>query len=223
MNDESHRLLRESLGAYVSGHLDALEEAELSDHVDGCAACQAELEQLRPVVAALSAVGRLPDAEEELPLAVLTRRVEAALSEEGRRRRRLRRTRLGVALTAAAAVVVLAFVAVTQLTGPAAPPVAVEQVRVEVPSAPGEVTASAGLTAHTWGVEVVLTATGFTAAETFQVDIVDVEGTRSTAGAFVGTGENEMVCNLNSGVLRPDASGFEVTDDKGAVVLRGDF
>lgn len=223
MNDESHRQVRESLGAYVLGQLDAQEAAEVSAHIDNCHDCQAELEQLRPVVAALGSAGRAPATPEELPLSALTKRVDAALSEEARRRRRVRTTRLGIALTSAAALVAVAVIAFATLSSPDPAPVAIEQVLIEVPDARGDVTASAGLIAHTWGVEVVLTASGFTSGEVFQVDIVGVDGTRSTAGAFVGTGEKEMVCNLNSGVLRPDATAFEVIDDDGTVVLRSEF
>ena len=43
------------------------------------------------------------------------------------------------------------------------------------------------------------------------------------AGAFLGVGPAELNCNLNSSVLREDATGFEVVDAEGAVVLRSTF
>ena len=48
-------------------------------------------------------------------------------------------------------------------------------------------------------------------------------GRRYPAGEFVGTGAKEMDCNLNSSVLRDRASGFEVRDATGTVVVTSTF
>lgn len=53
---ESHRELREQLGVFALGHGDAEERATIRWHLDGCAACRAELEELARVVALLAAV-----------------------------------------------------------------------------------------------------------------------------------------------------------------------
>ena len=87
----------------------------------------------------------------------------------------------------------------------------------------GSLNASAKLINHTWGVEIQLTATGFEPGEAYRVQMITTSGGRSTAGEFVGTGSNQMRCNLNSAVLRPDAAGFEVLDDDGAVMLTSHF
>ncbi len=39
----------------------------------------------------------------------------------------------------------------------------------------------------------------------------------------LGTGEKEMRCNLNSSVLRDEATGFEVRNAQGKVVLVSTF
>ncbi|MEJ7707331.1 MAG: hypothetical protein WKF82_08675 [Nocardioidaceae bacterium] len=49
------------------------------------------------------------------------------------------------------------------------------------------------------------------------------DGRRRSAGAFVGTGDKVINCNLNSDVLRPDAIGFEVLDEAGRAVLTADL
>lgn len=85
-------------------------------------------------------------------------------------------------------------------------------------AAPG-IEVQAALLAHTWGMEVTLTATGFTAGEAYVVTVTDVAGRTVGAGEFVGTGGQEMVCNLNSSVLRADASLVQVTAPDGQVVL----
>jgi hypothetical protein len=87
--------------------------------------------------------------------------------------------------------------------------------------APG-VQASAGLVAHTWGMEVKLVATGFQPGNSYRVTVTDDQGRTVGAGEFVGTGAQEMRCNLNSSVLRTAAASFEVTDAAGQVVLDAD-
>ncbi|MGI8901958.1 MAG: hypothetical protein ACR2HA_13735 [Nocardioides sp.] len=86
-----------------------------------------------------------------------------------------------------------------------------------------DVTAAADLVAHTWGVEVKLRATGFDEGARYRVAVIGRDGSRSSAGEFVGTGAREMSCNLNSAMLRDDAVGFVVRDRAGSVVARSDF
>jgi hypothetical protein len=95
--------------------------------------------------------------------------------------------------------------------------------QVDVAAYDDGVTAAAALVNHTWGVEVKLTATGFTDGGRFRVDVVGTDGRRYPAGAFVGTGTKEMHCNLSSAVLRPDARGFEVRDRRGDLVVSSTF
>ncbi len=52
-DDDSHRLLREQLGAYALGQLVGDERQTLGAHLDGCPACRAELGEIAPAAAAL--------------------------------------------------------------------------------------------------------------------------------------------------------------------------
>ncbi|MEJ7707192.1 MAG: DUF4394 domain-containing protein [Nocardioidaceae bacterium] len=69
------------------------------------------------------------------------------------------------------------------------------------------------------GTLVKLQATGFAAGQSYDVSVLSDDGRKHPAGEFVGTGEKEMRCNLNSSVLRDEATGFEVRNAQGKVVL----
>ncbi|MCF6736112.1 anti-sigma factor [Blastococcus sp. KM273129] len=53
---QTHRELREQLGVFALGHGDAEERATVRSHLNKCAACRAELDELAKVVALLAAV-----------------------------------------------------------------------------------------------------------------------------------------------------------------------
>jgi len=222
VNEQEHHELQVRLGPYVLGQLPDDETAELEAHLDGCAACTAELEELTPVASALAAVRRGPASEPaaEPPLELGDRVLHAVSGAARREARRTWRRTAAVAVASAAAVVV-AVVALDAVTGEDAPTVPLEAVEVRVDE-PGLV-ASADLVDHTWGVEVKLTATGFDRGGRYRVSVLGVDGRRYPAGGFVGTGRREMDCNLNASVLRDRASGFEVRDNDGAVVASSAF
>lgn len=180
--------------------------------------------------------------------AVADERVVVESDELAQRRERARRrtTTRAVAGAVAAAVVVGALVGgvtigrstAPETAGPApaptapttpgpstdaaeapAPEVPVEAVDVAVVQ-PRVSVSDAGLIDHTWGVELLMTGRGFERGEVFQAAFRDrVTGELVTAGAFLGTGRRELVCRLQSGLLRADASEVVVTDDTGDVVL----
>ncbi|MGW6445803.1 anti-sigma factor family protein [Lentzea sp. NPDC055074] len=206
MTDFVHRRRTELLGAYVLNHLEGPELAAVLDHLDDCAECRATVAELAPVARALSGANAddvtAPAHLEDL----VVRRIDA---------QRGRRTRTKVLLTAAAAVVVAG--AAWWYLRPAVPlePVALVQ-------APG-VTAEAAIVPHTWGVEIKLDGHGFAAGQTYRVAVTGTDGGEVSAGSFLGTGANTMHCNLNSSVLRANASGFVVRDASGAITLSSTF
>jgi anti-sigma factor RsiW len=232
---DDHEQRREQLGAYALGQLDANERAEVEDHLGECPACRAEPAAIAPLAAPL---GRIPshdraddatteptvhptpggfDAilgrvrkEEQTPVGPAAPVVDLA----ARRRSRL------VAVVAAAVVAVAAlgvgYVVGTGSGGPDPEPVAVQALDPTI-------RASAGTIDHTWGVEMVLTASGFAEGQRYEVTVLDRAGRPVPAGAFRGTGPAEMVCRLNSSVLRDQAGGFVVTDANGDEVLRSRF
>ncbi|MGI9051913.1 MAG: hypothetical protein ACR2HQ_04575 [Ilumatobacteraceae bacterium] len=67
--------------------------------------------------------------------------------------------------------------------------------------------------------EIKLAGAGFDAGATYEVKVITASGTVVDAGEFIGVGETTMHCNLNSSVLREDATGFEVLDEAGDVVV----
>lgn len=225
-----HEKLRNDLGAYVLGALPPDEAATLEAHLATCAGCRAERDDL---LLAADALGELKrgGTGASLPVEPAPAGLEALvlgrLEQEAARERRttwVRRAAMAAVAGAAAAAVLVGGLAVTRDDAPAtqvAPPPPMEQ--VEVAAFDDDVDADAALVNHTWGVEVKLTATGFDDGGRYRVLVVGTDGKRYPAGAFVGTGTREMRCNLNSAVLRPDASGFEVRDGSGDVVVSSTF
>ena len=230
-----HRALRELLGSFSLGHLDAAEAAPVQAHLDGCATCRAELAEIAPLADELGALD--PDRISDVvsPPPGLGLRIRAAVAQErvlldaraaraARQGTARRRTR---ALLAAAAGVVLLLGGVglgAALTRePAAPAVPVEQLAVERADGAAPVVQSAGLVAHTWGVEVKLVARGFTEGERFRAVVRSGDGELLPAGEFLGTGDRPLTCNLQAALLRPDTDAFVVLDETGAPVLTAEL
>jgi len=227
VTSENHRVVRDMLGALSLGHLSASEEAAVRSHLDGCAECRSELAGIAPVAEALSAVD--PSWLSEAPTTPpdLGQRVVTAVATERQQRDRERRRRQ-ILLAAASVLAVLMVGGLGVLIGnrTATEPVAIPAVPIEpvaVTSRQASVDASAGVVAHTWGVEIKLEAVGFRPGASYTAVVKTADGRSRSAGAFVGTGEVTMNCNLNSDVLRPDATGFEVLDEEGRTVLTADL
>lgn len=204
---DRHDALTELLGPAALGLLTSPEQAELDAHLRTCADCRTEL-------AALTATaGRLADLDADSALAgsSLPAGVLAAVARDRRRA-----TRLQVVVAAAASVAVLLAGLVTAGALDRAPEVPLEAVAVQ--AGPG-VEASADLVAHTWGVEIKLAAAGLADGRPYTVQVRTEDGRVVDAGAFLGTGDRPLLCNLNASVLREDADSFTVRDAGGREVL----
>lgn len=223
-NDVAGRLL----GAAALGRLSGAEQVELDAHLTGCADCRAELAALTVVTGRL---GALPAASAlrlgadhdnhadnaDAENADLSDRVLRSIAAERRREHRGSQLRQGLLAGAAAVAVLLAgVVAATDLTGPRTPAVPLESVSV---AAPAGVDAKADLVAHTWGIEIKLAATGLADGAPYDVRVTTASGEILDAGAFLGTGERTLNCNLNASVLREDVTAFAVLDEAGKQVL----
>ncbi|MEV6283862.1 zf-HC2 domain-containing protein [Kribbella sp. NPDC051770] len=219
MNPEEHRALREQLGAYALGQLTPAEVTAVRAHLDGCPECRAELAAIAPLAEPLRLVDAdRVSAEPAAPPAALEASILAAIGSEPRRRRPIGRW-----LVAAAAVVVVGAggVGIGYGLAPKPPEIPLEPVAVAV--ADPAVHSTADVVPHTWGMEIKLTATGFASGRTYRVVVVTADGRTAPAGEFIGTGNREMLCNLNSSVLRPDATAFRVLDDRGRNVATAEL
>jgi anti-sigma factor RsiW len=205
---------RADLAARALGHLEPEADAALDAHLDGCAACRAELAELRAIADAVA----LADPAELDPAPVdphLGERVVARVAREAAAVRRRRRRRVAAAVTAAAAVVVAVAVAVGLVVdGPGS---GGEAPVVEL-AGPGEAVGSARLVARAWGTEVVLEVSGLDDGDVYWVWLTDDDGERVGAGTLVGTGERAEAV-LASAVPADAARRIWVTDEADRVVL----
>ncbi|MGH3915094.1 MAG: anti-sigma factor family protein [Pseudonocardiaceae bacterium] len=219
MTREDHRALREQLGAYALGQLTGEESRVMQTHLDTCADCRAEADALVPVATALRMVDPVLLDEPAPAVPPLSPAVLRQVRSGRRGPTEAGRSRRAVLLTAAAgvtAVVAAGGVGYRVGAGTAVSPAGEPApVRAMAP----QIRANANLVAHTWGMEVKLTATGFVPGEAYRATVTDRAGRTVNAGEFIGTGDAEMQCNLNSSVLRADAASFQVRDPVGELVL----
>lgn len=226
MNSEEHRYWKEMLGAYVMGDLEDEQRSALEAHIEGCAECRAEVEELRPVVEALSSVvepdfiaPETPGTErppEDLMDKTLAQIQEDRLRERSRRRRRA--AIIGVAAAAVIAVISFAGVFGGSLISEEPP-----QETVAISGEPEGIEAEASLIAHTWGTETILTVEGLEAGENYTVALKRKDGSSAPSGTLIGTGDAPIECELNAAVLRENAEGLEVRRQNGDLVFAAEF
>ena len=193
----------------------------LRAHLDGCPACRAELDEITPLVERLGSVEAGQFDRPPAPPADLGERIRAAgATERGLRELdELARARAGGAARrgarARSLLVAAVAVGVGRLTAPEVPVVPLEPVAMEVAQSRPVQISEADLVAHTWGVELRITAAGFAEGEVFRAAFRGPDGELEPAGEFLGTGEQEMVCFLQSALLREDATAVVLTDSSG--------
>lgn len=222
MRHDRHDHPHELLGPAALGLLTSPERQVLDRHLSTCEQCRDELAALTGVTGRLAAL--TPEDAETLHLGSSPRRADDVLArvaaDATRERRSARRLQHVLGAAASVSVLIAGLVTAGALDAQDASPVPMEAVTV---AAPAGVDASADLVAHTWGVEIKLQATGLQAGRAYSVQVLTTDGRVTDAGAFIGTGERTLNCNLNTSVLRPDADAFMVLDDGGAQVLTADL
>jgi putative zinc finger protein len=175
------RAWREQLGAFVLDQLDPAQRAATKAHLDGCAACSAEVDSLRPVAALL------PRAELErvespaMAPPELRERITGAIEGERRGRRRTRR-RFGLALAGACAALAAAAVLAVSLLGSTGSGGIAKQATFA--SLPPGIELSAQLHPRDFGTEIDLHVLGIRPGSRCTVSLIDAEGGRVPAGSF---------------------------------------
>ncbi len=199
---------REMLGAFVLGSLHPEGRTAVLAHLDGCAACRDELEELEDARRALESVeiDRVVSSE---PPEHLYGEVFSRIGEEQRQiARRRMRVRVGSALAAAAVVVVAVLTVTTRSEGEV----------VEFASAPQGVHAVAVLTEGAGGIAVHLTVSGLEPG-TYGLWMEGYSGTRLSAGTFEVVEGERVEGNFLAGWDRDECAGMGVTVIDGADVF----
>lgn len=204
----AHNRLRELLGPYVLGGLDADDRARLAAHLPTCASCRDELATYAGLPALLRAGA---------PLSAHRETSDAAWGDAiGALRTRRRRRRL--LLTAAAAVVLVAGAGVgTAVVLEPDAPVATTLAL----SAPAGVSATgaASLSAKPWGTSVELDLRGLPQDEQFVAWLVSPEGERQQVATWGSTGNGEAHVTGAAAFVTREVAQVRVTDSDGDLVL----
>ena len=201
MTSDTCRELRGALGAAAIGNLEPGEEIALQAHLDGCAECRDELNELSRV--ARGARSGRSCCGERAPRTVSRsrRRVRARMADERSTQQKRRRHRFAaVSATAGAAVAaaVLAFVLVFSSSGGSG-------TRVDFPVKNG-VSASATLHPRSAGIEVGFHVSGLDDAEYYWVWVTGDDGDRISAGTFQGD-PNPVNLTMSVAIPMKDARG----------------
>jgi hypothetical protein len=181
MTAEACREWRESLGAYVLGQLPADERAATSAHLEGCAACRAEVESLAPLAELLPLADPARLGAAPAPPAELGDRIATRIGREGRRRRLHRRRRFGFGFGAAAAAATAALLAFVVFDGGSG---SNNSQTVSFHSLPRGVAIAATLQPRPFGTQIRMDVSGIRSGTMCRVFLRRADGTRVPAGSF---------------------------------------
>jgi len=93
--------------------------------------------------------------------------------------------------------------------------------RIDFTGEPADVDIDAGLVAHTWGTETVLSLDGLPPGDRYAVVLRGDDGRLADSGGFVGS-QARVDCRLNAALLRQDVEAVEIRAADGTVVARSD-
>jgi hypothetical protein len=214
---ESCRDRRGDLAAFAINRLDANETLALQAHVDGCAGCRAELDELRGVASALPAtdgarLGVPPEPPTALGDKVIGTLAWARAGERKRRRRHLTVVVATAVISVAAAFGLFALGSDIHNTDHSGRQVAFT-------TEPQGVLASATLHKREYGTEVTLRVKGMDdAKDWYWLWLTGADGKRIGAGTFqVSDGEAEV--QMNAAIPLDATRRVWVTDSENRVVL----
>jgi Putative zinc-finger len=182
MTAEPCREWRESLGAYVLGHLPKDEMAATAAHLEGCDACRAEVESLSPLVQLLPMADPSRLAAAPAPPRELGDRIAARIGREQKaQRRRQRRFVFGLSGAAAAAAAAVLLVLVLASPGGGGD----NSQTVAFRSLPHGVSISATLQPRAFGTQIRMDVHGIRSGTLCRVFLRRRDGTPMPAGSFV--------------------------------------
>jgi hypothetical protein len=212
---EACRDWRGALGAAALGVIEPAEEVGLRAHLDGCAACRAELRDLKAVAETLSAasITSVISAPAE-PSGTLGGRVISRVAEErdAQHRRRTRRITAGVGALAAVAALIAAVVLAVGGSGDA------PTNQVVMRGAEGA-TATATLTAQPVGTAINVHLSGLDPEKYYWLWLTGEDDDRKMgAGTFTGSRTPAEV-ELTAGIPLDKARRIWVTDKDDKIVL----
>ena len=209
--EADHDRLREATAAYVVGALPADERAELETHLAGCDRCRAEVVALAPVPGLLA---RVPEDELDLPAtgggSGADGVVAAVRADVERLRTSRRRWRVAAGVTAAAAAVAVALgvlgVGDDDPSGRFAP----DGVALAMRSS-ADVTGSIVADERAWGTYVYVTLAGLPARDSYELWVVDRDGSWHRAGTWAPTPTGEARLGGSTHIPLPDIDRLVVT------------
>ena len=210
------RDLRGALGAAALEGIDPPDDIALRAHLDGCAACRAELRELTLVARALASVPlSAVDAAPAEPSGALGELVLDRLARERHavHSRRVRRvlTSTGVFVSVAAAVIAAVLVIGSGSGGVGT--------RVVLPAVGDErATATATLRDKPEGTEVEMTVSGLHRGDYYWLWVTDANGKRLPAGTFQGS-DHPLEMRLTAALRLAEARRIWVTDADDRIVL----
>ncbi len=181
MTAEHCREWRESLGAYALGQLGEGERAGLEAHLEGCAACRAELDSLQGVARLMPLADPERFDSAPTPPAALGERVMAAVGAERRSSGRRRQWRLGLALSGATAALAAIALAIFVFSGTDESP---PQRHISFESLPAKLKIGATLEPRPFGTEIHVYVKGARSGELCTVFLRGPSGARMPAGSF---------------------------------------
>jgi anti-sigma factor RsiW len=215
MMSDACREWRGALAAEALGEIDAAEEIALQAHLDGCATCRGELEELAVVARALPLAdpSRLREHPEPPPVQLAAQVVDRVAFERARARKRAH-ARLRMLAVAAVVVVSVGIGAVVVTQRDHSTPATTVSFAPTSEASGG----SAQLRARASGTEVDLVADGLDAGDWYWLWLTGDDGNRVPAGTFRGTGDQVEV-TLSSALQLDAARRIWVTNDNDKVVL----
>ena len=216
--------------AYVLGALSPADRREFEDHLKGCAACASSVGELAGLPGLMSKVSEDQlTAEVEAPPETLL----PALARAVRRERGRRRMAVGTAAAAAACLIAVGAVALTNSDSPTRPPVASPSTTPAGTASlalsavvPTPVTASARLVDTAWGTRIDLTcsykANGSAPAGGFPyaLVVIDRSGVAQQVATWKAPPGRKLTVMGATSLARQDIASVEVRTLSGLAILR---